>query len=470
MVVDNPSVPTDAEMDQAGGFLMRVLEGVGFAQATIEHGHPLKIGSIFGQFDEHARMMSKYIGLTIPIRNILNAINVNGGQLKKTLTAYLGTKYVKRLKRLLRAVAGLEGYERNGTQAIFNFLTGNVSKAKISWNPGSFFANRVGGSILYMSELAHISPVVAMDYMATFWIPASKILSGENRRISEYLMENGYLWDRWMQDLGRVYIPVAYDRLGKTPQSMMRMALRLIQQKALSPMKHAEMSNAINAFKALRRHGRSDAEARDIIESITRSSQNSSSALEDSDFIMDVRASGLGGIFPFMSQVVAARNMAVRDWLNKDWSKLFITLLGLALSIISIEVFHGLRRALRDRNKDQSDKQKERQQIREIANYAVEGMTQAIPGSQVVTEPLSAAIAGWQGNSGALLVEQPINDTRRGLVALGKFASGGKPVKPSTMIRMINGIGELMGLPMEGPTEAARAVIPDEKPLSRSLY
>jgi len=451
MAVENPGVSTDEELDRK--FSNKVLEGLGMTKETREHKLALKIGDIFEQFEEHNRMMSKYIALTIPIRNVLNALNSQSAQLSKVLTKHFGTIFIPRQKITLRILAGLEAYEHSGIKAMFAILSGNVGRSVLSWKPGPFVSNRVGGSMLYASELGHLPGFLGTKYLARAFLPTSKLLSRKNREIVNYLKENGYLRDRWDSDISRIYIPLPTERYGQS-NTMYRMRLRWIQQKALSPMKHAEMSNAIQAFKTLIANKYTWEQARDIIEKITRSTQNSSSALEDSNFIQEVKRDGYGGIFPFLSQVVVSRNLVVRDWLKRDMKGLFLSVLGLLASCLAIAGFNELRRHLQG-----TDKKKELEASDRVSQLTTDITDLLLPGSGVVLDPAVRALTGtYRGGGSSLMIDRPISQGFQTAASMVRGISEGKEIPANTIINLIDFTGQLAGLPTGGPAQFSKMI------------
>lgn len=483
ILVERPGAVTDEEMN---GYRhqLETLERVGFMRETVPHKNPILIRGIFNVFDEHIAAVSKFIHLTLPVKAVLNALNAKGpqtqkgeggetvvvegapGYLAKTLNRRMGTQYVGRVKQTLRILQGIEEPEVPHGLHWMNTLSGNVAKSVLAApNLGPYVANRWGGSFLYYSYLWGVSPAVAADFLATSQLSASKLLSRENRRIDDYLMQNGYLRDRWSDDLARIYIPIGPERLSRGIAQKWLLWYRRLQQGSLAHMKHAEKSNAIRAFKALRRHGYSEERIREIIELATRATQNSSSALEDGAFITDVRKSSFGGWFPFMSQVVVARNLVIRDYLaakglwdagrpsGKAWLKLAMTLVGLALATVAQELlFAAWRRDIEGRKR-----QRKNEGLARALNVVQDVTDTAVPGSRLAMDPLVGAILHRPGFGGPL-IERPIENTVRGMVRLVESAFGGKPVTDDQIGNLLVSTAELAGVPSIGPRSLTRMV------------
>jgi len=392
----------------------------------------------------------------------------------KAMNERLGTKYVTRLKDTMLELSGLGERRPMGTVSRFlNTLTGNVAKSILSWNPGSYINNRHGGALMYASELWHEDRALAAKFSALVGIPVNLgnwIGGTENRQKLEYLMENGYLAERWGYDVTQVYIPVRGDRvdsgLGFTHK--LRVGIRWIQQKGLQPMKHAEQRNAIILYNVLTSAGRSPAEARDVVESMTRSTQNSSSALEDSAFIRGLRRSGFGGIFPFMTQAVVARNLIVRDYLamTRDGKvsaagieKLAVSVAAVVVSGIALQfLLNAARSAITGGGgKGGDDPEKEMKQLGgEFSLQVIENLF--LPARPII-EVINGSMEGMRSTGGMLLFDRPIANL---FGTLGKYlgeaaGTGAKEPSHRELYSAAVALLQVAGLPTGGPGLAARA-------------
>lgn len=450
------------------------LEGVGFAKVTQDHRHPLKIGNAFETFEDHIEMMGKYAHLTLPIRNVVNILNADGQVLAKALNEALGKKYVRRLKDTMLELSGLgERRPVGGVSRVLNAVTGNVAKSILAWNPASYINNRHGGAMMYTSELWHEDRALAAKFAALAAQPVNlgNWFGGEkNKEDLAFLMENGYLAERWNYDVTQVYIPVRSDRTdeGIGYLHKVRVLMRWVQQKSLQPMKHAEQRNAVLLYQTLVGSGQYTTEqARNKVELLTRSTQNSSSALEDSAFIRSLRRSGFGGIFPFMTQAVVARNLVVRDFLamtrdgkvtRRGVENLAVSTAALVVSGIALQMFlNAMRGAITGTGGGGDDPEKESRQLGlEATGQIVENVFLPV---RPIVEIVTSSAEGMRSTGGMLLFDRPVTNL---FSAAGKFIgdvaeTGSRAPNERDMFNASLAMLQMFGLPTGGPGLAARA-------------
>ncbi len=423
---------------------------MGFTHAPVEHTLPIQIGNIFGAFDSHVDGMARYIGLTIPLRNVRNALKTNNGALHRELVERMGTAWIRRLTQTTNNLAGSQVIHQGVGKVIAN-LSSNVMRSVLAWNPGPYWNNRLPGSFLLAAYIAKDHPKAASIMLAhlahptlikTTRIPLPSLPSTqENMRILDFLMEHGYLGDRWAGDYSHIASPVARGLVPNT-RSKVAMVVRHWGNESLNPMMHAEQRNAIMAFKGLVAEGVSERETRTIIANGTRATQNSSSDIDDSPFIQDVRESTLGGLFPFLSQNVTARNFLIEQILDGSKKGIALAALGLSASLIATVMIHAFLRSLRAGPDDDKDKAEEMALLDGIN----QSMDTVVPGSGQVMDKVFSAASGTYLSGGGLIIQKPLDE-------IAYFAGNllnDKPVDMDKIVKVIKAATQLMGLPVGG--------------------
>jgi hypothetical protein len=233
-------------------------------------------------------------------------------------------------------------------------------------------------------------------------------------------------------------------------------------------MKHAEQRNAIRAFDALVNSGVSREQARDILERITRATQNSSSPLEESRKMRNVRNGALGGFYAFISQVIVSRNMVVRDAIDlkravaagdkpriiKAARYATASLAALAMGGIAIPTAVGMMTAaLTGAGGDDEDKKREREWIR----VATDLLSTILPQFRPIIDMVSGSLQGYQ-YGGALLTDRPSADALNAIGQVVRDLRNGKEIKSETAWKIARAALTLLGAPMSGPWFATRAV------------
>lgn len=429
----------------------KFLENSGFTKTVVEHTHPIKIGNIFAAFDEHVDGMSRYIGLTMPLRNIRTAMKANDSALTREINSRIGTDWTRRVTQTMMKLAGAKNQDQHGPAKMLATLSGNVMRSLLAWNPSSYFNNRVPGAIMLAAAIAEKHPKAAAKIISGLAVPTQiktrlnpiplTRFGEENERIRAYLMEHGYLGDRWDDDYSSIASPVNRD-VASQLKGKAQMIIRHISNVALNPMMHAEIRNGIDAFKALRAEGLSEERARELVAEATRATQNSSSVLDDSAFIQGVRDFGLGGLFPFLSQNVVTRNFLASNIADKDRAGAALAVAGITASIAGTVLFRSLMRSLRNGPDDDKDKAEEERVINSINQTA----DTILPGIGMVVEPMLNAAFGQYRGGGSLIFERQLGEVSK---LAGKIASG-KPVDADAATKFIKALTQLLGLPTGG--------------------
>jgi len=209
--------------------------------------------------------------------------------------------------------------------------------------------------------------------------------------------------------MAHVYSPLPSERAGESSNTKLKMNWRKMQEWGLRPMANAEMRNMAAVFKALKAAKYTDAEAVRVCEEITRSTQNPSSALEESALYADIKERSLGWLFPFIGQPMASRNLIARDFLTLRHSKksedkvgvrrgrvmlaasVFGLVANIGLELAVRGIFRGLSRRLPD-----DDDEDRKAILRNVSDAASSVMDFVLPGSGRVADMMISAFSGKQ--------------------------------------------------------------------------
>lgn len=454
MQPDRMSSPTDADMD-SGRFGLQVLENSGFTKLPIEHKHALKIGDFFGKVDQHVDGMSKYVNMLIPLRQVRQTLRADNDMLRRVMNESLGRDFTRYLDRTLQAVAGFtQRAQPPETLRAVTAATSNVASSLINANPTVYAVNRVPGSVMNLAWMTLHHPRVAAAYAATMLTPTSFALP-ENRRVRDYLEEHGYMGRRWLEDFDVVAAPLRRQAMQSGRLPVVETLWTKIKMRLPFSPRNAEIRNAIRAFKALKMAGMSEAQARDAVAQMTRDTQNSSSAIDDSPFIMDLRESDWGGLLPFMSQPVVARNFLAQQWNlrgrddKRNKGAIAIALMGLLSSIAAYLAVGVGDRWLR-RDKDESEKQAHRRKLLTALRGIQQITDTALPASSIITDAVVSGLSGAYSSSGSTLIDRPMNMLAGGAGGMVRDAANGKPVNGKRALQAIDGLMALLGVPTTG--------------------
>jgi DNA polymerase III sliding clamp (beta) subunit (PCNA family) len=356
-------------------FRNKSLENAGFTKETISNKNPVLLGNIFDIFNEHVQQMAAFTELTIPIHNALTMMN--DAAFKDAVIKRYGTSQLQELREMMARLAGLKGHSDSWKfwNRFFEKWGRNVSVSLLGYNVKTILYNSIGGSFMAMSELSHINPAMALSYARRRGMPSKTFwVFPKNRKAIKYMMKNnGYLWERWAEDSTRVQANLPTEVGEKTAKTRLGMLWREWQNKALRPMAEAEMKNGVTIFRTAKDFGYTDEAAMQLVEDITRQTQNPSSALEETRTYSQVKESGLTLLFPFLGQPTVMSNILLRDWLIYKNAKagkkakaargLIFTMLAVASNIALVVGLQELWMAMKKGFKKESDEDKRRKRI-----------------------------------------------------------------------------------------------------------
>lgn len=302
-----------ADIDELRRDRPRMLEHLGLTKARVANRHGLMLSNVAIKFAEHVHKMSAYTHLTIPIGDALATLQDFG--VSSSIRQRYGSQYIATMRDLLERVAGLRRYSDawTGMQKTLAKIERNAAVAILWGRISTILFNRIGGSMLAMSELEQRHPGKGLNYLRYVGAPSRLFwYNAANKAAREKLMENGYLWKRWSHDFVQVQANLPIDEV-EAVSSKTRMVLRKVQEFGMRPMAEAEMKNAVATFRVLVASGMSEAQAVHEAEDIVRSTQNPSSPMQETLIYEQLKKSGLGIVFPFMGQPTVAANLLARD-------------------------------------------------------------------------------------------------------------------------------------------------------------
>ena len=181
----------------------------------------------------------------------------------------------------------------------------------------------------------NISSKIATDF-ATRIKPVFKN-NAKNKAIEDKLLENGYFYDRWVVNLAQTFANLPTDR--RDLKSKKKLRERDFATKSMHFMARAEMNNTINAYQSLTNNGYSQDEAVEILEDMTRKTQNPSTALEETGIYSSIKRNPyLGLMFPFYGQPSVARNILLKAIISKDPEKIATA----SASLVSSSAFSAI--------------------------------------------------------------------------------------------------------------------------------
>ena len=445
----------------------QTLNALGFTKERREHTHPILIGDAFDTFYYHVNMMSRYSHLNMPTYSALRLLG--DPQYGSELRTRMGTGFITDYRDMIQRVSGLSGYA-GGTELNrwLDLFSRNAAVSILWYRPTSIIFNRLGGAYLATSELYRRFPKQVARFIARTNMPIS-LHTAHAKEIIEKLKANGYLWQRWAHDMSRVYTPLGYERYGELGRTKWKMEWRRMQEQGLRPMASAEMRVAVALFESLTRAGLAEEAAVNEVEAIIRTTQNPSSALDESIWYMKMRDSGVGGLFPFLGQPMASRNMVLRDWLmlkgahlEKNASGISAGRKALAASIMALSAnlvlemaVRALFRALSRKPPDDDEKAMEKALLYRTMETASFIADMLVPGSGRGIDYIKGAVT-FGGPRDMSLFGSAVGKVVRGILQVTHPYTGRldeyDPAKlEAGVINLIDGAGMLMGGPTGGP-------------------
>lgn len=448
------------------------LNAMGFTKERQEHTHPVLIGDAFATFFEHAHMMSKYAKMSLAAHDALTLIG--NPVFSASVRTRVGTTFLRDTRDMITRLSGLRGYKSDSPgKRVLDALTRNVAVSILWFRPTSIIYNRYGGSFLAFTELLHENPAAARRFLARTILPVS-LTSADGKSIIEKLMANGYLGDRWGHDMAHVYTPLPHERAGDMTNTRLKMRWRKMQEFGLRPMAHAEMRNAIAIFKALMANGYTEEQAVEACERITRTTQNPSSALEESAFYAEIKDRSLGWMFPFLGQPVVSRNLIMRDYLRLNHAKaidnkpevrkarvlLASSVLGLVANIGLMLAVRAVMRKL-SRPPPDDDERIGKAVLQNLSDAVGEIMDLLVPGSGRLADMGLNMLSGKQPREMSIFagLQRDINNGFKNLLHPHDKDDEFDDAKLwSGVMHLIEGAGAVVGGPMGGPMVLERVL------------
>lgn len=466
-----------AEVKDLAEYKAERLDRLGMTFDRIPHRHALLIGNVFETFNDQVTQMSDFIGLT---EVVVDALYVMQHPEFSTVTAErFGTEFKKRTRSMLARLSHLKshGDHWNALQRTAAFLERNVSAGILGYRPTSVLNNRIGGSLLVYNELFKISPQLALDFGRRVG-PVRFRWSQRNREIRDKLMRVGFFYHRWVVDQIRVFGNLPTDeRASALPKSRVRLLKRKIQSKALHPMALAEIRNTVQLCKTLHKAGYSEPEIMRMAEQITRTTQNPSSALEESGLYEDVKTSGgMGLVLPFLGQPTVASNILRNDVLRlrhaiktkngrrkaaaNVWNDILALEVNSAVTIGQRWVVRSLATgavyaALFGGGDDEEERR--RGLMYSWSDFATDTMDNFIPGLGRAFDNLSRLLMRRESGM-ENLASRAISQFGIGLNDIAKGVDQDDPNRTARgALRAGEAVGLLLGAPVGGPVQVTRA-------------
>jgi GNAT superfamily N-acetyltransferase len=329
---DDPRFMGQEELAGISGYSAVTLKNLGMLKDRVQHKHPLLLDNVFDQFFSQVYEMANFTHMTIPTLDALNVLNAP--EVKTAMLKKLGTRYAGRMRSVVQRLSGLAKHSDkwNVLDRAAAGLQRNISVGILGWRISSGLTNLIGGSILYANELAKINPKLVADYAARS-LPKVFLTSKRNREIRDKLLSNGYLYQRWEIAPARTFAALPQDETEEKSKRIMRKRHR--QEVGMRLMAIAEMRNAIMLFKTLATNGYSETKALDMIEKMTRVTQNPSTALEESGLFTAFKESPTWGFFfPFYGHPSVMRNILLKDLLRGNKKRIIADVGALAASSV----------------------------------------------------------------------------------------------------------------------------------------
>lgn len=458
-----------ADIDDLRRNRPRMLEHLGLTKERVTNIHGLMLSNAAMKFAQHVHKMTAYTHLTIPVGDAL-AVLQDGG-VGSAIRSRYGSGYISTMRDLFERLAGLRRYSDGwtGIQKFMATIERNASVATLWGRVSTIIFNRVGGSIMTMSELEQRGLGMGAKYLKYLGGPGPLFWkNAENARVRDLLLErNGYLWKRWSHDFVQVQANLPIDE-AEAVASTYRVWLRKIQEVGMRPMALAEMKNAVATFRVLVDSGMSEDRAIREVEQIVRATQNPSSAMQESVIFEQVKKSGLGIIFPFLGQPTVAAALLARDMLRlsgaskagkptaREARNLALTAGGLFASAVMTAMVRAAFRAATKGEWPPDDPDEEAQ--RAGLQMLSEAMDTLLPGSGKALD----AVAGLVDRGVARDTSQlgRITEALSGALRDSAELSDGDfdPDRAARALdRMAQAVSMLTGLPYSGPMQTVKA-------------
>lgn len=452
-------------------FYKASLEHLGITQERVKNVNPLVVGDLVQTAYHHVNQMTRYTHLTIPIRN--NLMLLGNVEFADAIRNTYGQRWIDNQIKMLNQLAGFESH-LTGFQKLMAIVNKNATVFILGFfRPVSYINNRIAGGMLAWSELKNMESRVSLPDLAWMLMPQTLKFGADDNAILKKIMTNGYMGARWEMDFAKLFNPNFIEDPSEVATSRLKIAWKQIQQKGLAYMAHAEQRNAIRMFKVLKSLGHSDESALDLIEQVTRRTQNPSSVLEESPWLLTNKESGLNFLFPFFGQVEVARSLLMRDAVgfyrtmsgyseeakNKAFRRLLRTTLSLVAGLMVGNVAREIMRKLR--RKDEDRRKKEDATAKVAMDVARDGADYLLPGAGRVMDGISAVAQGRQPMD-TTLPGQILTKIYRGLGYMMKLSEHSKmPNKEKLkrgILNLLEAAGMLTGAPLGGAEQYGQII------------
>jgi DNA polymerase III sliding clamp (beta) subunit (PCNA family) len=427
-------------------------ENSGFTNDRVRNKNPLVIRSVFQKYMDHAEQVGAYVHATMPLLNIRNAIVADHGALRTALNERMGSKYIPSLLEMMQGIAGKsKNTVRSEVLKAINKVGSNVAKSALFLNVNSWFANKTG-NFLFWSELKEIDPKLAARFAMRSARPVLRS-SEKYRQMYEGMTEAApYLWARWEENYVRTMMPTTIDERSGRKHPRWSYANKRLDEIGLSMMRDAEITNALNLYDTLTAGGYSKDMAAATVAELTRRTQNATSELEMGTFLRQMKRSGAGWMFPFISQTVVAHNLMVNHMQQGRYAAAARTAVMIVSALSVMNVWRELLKEILSGQFPPSDEKKAQM----ASNVITGAMEQALPYMAAFSTVLDSVRTGktYNASIGTGLLERPTADVMRGARKIANGKDG-----PQDWVNFVNGVLSLFGRGSGGAANILNALI-----------
>ncbi|MCX7010385.1 MAG: hypothetical protein NTY53_24620 [Kiritimatiellaeota bacterium] len=445
----------------------------GFLNKRINHAQPSLMRSVFDVFFEDVNRANSYIHMRMPVLNAIRLLGYkgqNGANIQTDIETRMGKQVYHFLLNQVARSAGYYKVEPKAFDRVVGRIASNAAVAILWGRITSVLNNRIGGSILMISELwQRYGANVALKYLARMALPpgVTRLSSACRNAIAKLNTLSGFLGVRWNEHYRAAVGNFLENAEASEGNNVRAVAWRKFQEWGLKPMEWAEQRNAADAFLALTGSGVSEEEAVRAVEQLTRDTQNTSSALDESQFSQAIKESRLlWFLFPFFSQNAIAGRLFQRDLLKWTAAKgvqakaiasknLALTTVGLAASAAAAALISSLfRAAMRGETWPPDD---EHAQLQQVANAAGNLADNLLPGSGRLFDVAQSAIQRGEYQDPSMIGR--ILDS--GISGIHKLATADEismddPKFFDGATRLLEALTMLGGIPFGGPYQSVK--------------
>jgi N12 class adenine-specific DNA methylase len=453
--------------DEQGGGL-----SWGRVNARVRHHQPLLLKDAEDTFFQQVKDSARYAHQFIPALTAVGALRHKNDahNIAGMVAERVGTHALRFIRETIYQAAGRPEMDVRGFDKVLGKIASNAAIGVLWGRLTSVLNNRIGGSVLMISELRNTyGAEAALRYLARIELPGPAFWAKvENRKASKLLMQNGYMGHRW----GEEYLEAAGNvRAGELGHQLDLHGARWrrFQEIGLLPMQWAEMKNGVTAFRVLKEMGYTDAEAVKAVERMTRDTQNTSSALDESQLYRSLKGNrALWLVFPFMSQPAVGGRLLQRDAISYAGAKgaaakaaaaasLASTTFGLAASATLSAVIYSLFRAAQ--RGDPWPPQDAVEKARQLANLTGNVADSLWPGLGRLTDMGLALVEDGVYRDPSMfgrIVDRIATGFKN--MAKADHLSVDDPKAVKGIEALVDGLGMALGLPYSGPMQSVKAV------------